>query len=286
MGLSVGLAAPRHSVALDVKVSCLSFLYCALLNVANKVFRGRHTGHHHVPPRRLSSTCIHRRNPDSSTCIHRSNTGRFSSVNTPAQRHRNEVSLTVHGSAGFRHDSLHELPAAASPPPDGRGPSQEAAAGLQQKGMARIASCPGGLSALSAPALIKPEYSHRNHKQFLDLYDLGAVLGTGGYAVVRECTCKATGAKFAAKMMTVSEHPESGGRDIDRQVHAAAAHEAHAWVSCVLPCLMRLRRCIVVAQEVACTFAAHVPSHVLQLFSCARTRQRCLPTSRQPCGPP
>lgn len=65
---------------------------------------------------------------------------------------------------------------------------------------------------------MKPEYSRRNHKNFLDIYELGAVLGTGGYAVVRECTKVATGEKFAAKMMTVSEHPESSGREIAKQV--------------------------------------------------------------------
>ena len=44
------------------------------------------------------------------------------------------------------------------------------------------------------------------------------MLGTGGYAVVRECVHKATGEKYAAKMMTVSDSAEAGGRDIDRQV--------------------------------------------------------------------
>ena len=82
----------------------------------------------------------------------------------------------------------------------------------------RTCSCPGKLKDPASINLVKPEYSRRNHKNFLDIYELGAVLGTGGYAVVRECTNIATGEKFAAKMMTVSEHPESGGREIAKQV--------------------------------------------------------------------
>jgi serine/threonine protein kinase len=85
-------------------------------------------------------------------------------------------------------------------------------------GMKRTSSCPGKLKDPASIELVKPEYSRRNHKNFLDIYSLGAVLGTGGYAVVRECTNIATGKKFAAKMMTVSEHPESGGREIAKQV--------------------------------------------------------------------
>lgn len=141
--------------------------------------------------------------------------------------------IDLSADAGFRHDSLHEPPAAGPPatpaPPTAPAPAPEPS-GLLPKGMARITSCPQDLAALSAPALINPEYSHRNHKQFLDLYDLGPVLGTGGYAVVRECTRKATGERFAAKMMTVSEHPESGGREIDRQVRPRGTPHWH-------PCL-------------------------------------------------
>jgi hypothetical protein len=83
--------------------------------------------------------------------------------------------------------------------------------------MTRVATCPDDLSA-AAPDLVKPGYSRRNHKSFLDLYDLGKVLGTGGYAVVRECVRKGTGAVFAAKMMTVSENHEVNARAVDRQV--------------------------------------------------------------------
>lgn len=121
-----------------------------------------------------------------------------------------------------RSTAAEVLPAQTQAPPAAadhtRVKAKPAAAGLLFKGMPRIASCPQQLAALSAPTLIKPEYSHRNHKQFLDLYELGRVLGTGGYAVVRECTRKSTGERFAAKMMTVSEYPESGGREVDRQV--------------------------------------------------------------------
>ena len=56
------------------------------------------------------------------------------------------------------------------------------------------------------------------------------MLGTGGYAVVRACVHKASGARYAAKMMTVSDCPASGGRDIDREARCFLA---------VLQCMAR-----------------------------------------------
>jgi hypothetical protein len=84
------------------------------------------------------------------------------------------------------------------------------------KGLKRVSTCPHTLATLDTALLGKCQ---RNHRPFLELYDLGEVIGTGGYAVVRECVHKATGEKFAAKMMTVSESPVSGDRNIDREVH-------------------------------------------------------------------
>ena len=146
--------------------------------------------------------------------------------------------------AGLRHDDLHEPVSGSSraslvnpittnhhaetlqEPLDGestpRSPLTEHGGGVHSgsQRMQRTCSCPGKLKDPAAIMLVKPEYSRRNHKNFLEIYDIGAVLGTGGYAVVRECTNIATGEKFAAKMMTVSEHPESGGREIAKQVRA------------------------------------------------------------------
>ena len=127
--------------------------------------------------------------------------------------------------AGLRHTELH-LPA-TDPPPIGppldtpappAAPATAAPTKDEPAKLKRVATCPRTLAALSAPALVKREFSKRNHRPFLDLYELGAVVGTGGYAVVRECVHRGSGKKYAAKMMTVSDAPESGGRDIDRTV--------------------------------------------------------------------
>jgi serine/threonine protein kinase len=88
----------------------------------------------------------------------------------------------------------------------------------RSKGVKRVATCPHTLAALDTSSLAKKQHGRRNHRPFLELYELGDVIGTGGYAVVRECVHKNTGEKFAAKMMVVSENPVSGDRNIDREV--------------------------------------------------------------------
>lgn len=70
---------------------------------------------------------------------------------------------------------------------------------------------------MAVPEALRPGASRRNHQPFLDLYELGRVIGTGGYAVVRECVRRASGERFAAKLMTVADAPAAGGRDIDLQ---------------------------------------------------------------------
>lgn len=162
---------------------------------------------------------------------------------TPIMQWLYKLGCILQKYAGLRHDDLHDpvsgggreslhTPATVDQADvGGKGlPLEAASAGLSpltsqiisgyavSSGLKRISSCPSKLKDPAAVELVKPEYSRRNHKNFLDLYELGPVLGTGGYAVVRECTKLATGEKFAAKMMTVSEHPESGGREIAKQV--------------------------------------------------------------------
>jgi hypothetical protein len=134
--------------------------------------------------------------------------------------------------AGLRHDNLHEPVSGSRTSPPFQHDNekteesmQSSSRGCHNRNWKRTASCPWNLKDPASINLVKPEYSKRNHKEFLDLYTMGAVLGTGGYAVVRECTNKATGMKYAAKMMTVSEHPESGGREIAKQVHFLFFHQ-------------------------------------------------------------
>ena len=50
------------------------------------------------------------------------------------------------------------------------------------KGLKRVATCPDKLAPLAAQALVKPQATRRNHRGFLDLYNLGALLTQG-----REC---------------------------------------------------------------------------------------------------
>jgi hypothetical protein len=173
--------------------------------------------------------------------------------------------------AGFRHDSLHAPEASVAAP--GR---RKAAT----SGMKRVSSCPSNLKDPAAPSLIKPEYSRRNHKNFLDLYELGPVLGTGGYAVVRECVHKGTGAKFAAKMMTVSEHPESGGRDVDREVRHPALHAAAVvwlWLAQqllpTLPCSAR-SHCAVCVRALTLYGATLARTHPVRAHACMRSTLR------------
>ena len=132
--------------------------------------------------------------------------------------------------AGLRHTQRHSPTAARTASPVFKPAAQSATANAPSAmppasppaTLKRVNTCPHKLATTAPVAtLVKTEYSKRNHKQFLELYELGAVVGTGGYAVVRECVRKSTGQKFAAKMMTVSDSPESGGRDIDRQVCAS-----------------------------------------------------------------
>ena len=101
--------------------------------------------------------------------------------------------------------------------------SSASGAAAAAPGLKRVATCPTALAPAAAAGLVSQQYARRNHRPFLELYELGRVIGTGGYAVVRECVHRATGERFAAKMMTVSEDPASGGRDIDKQARTAAA---------------------------------------------------------------
>lgn len=136
------------------------------------------------------------------------------------------VSASSRGSSSLLNPSKHasdqdaaQLPMGPESPSHSplAGPDKSSTRGGSSGGLKRTSSCPGKLKDPACIMLVNPEYSMRNHQNFLDIYELGAVLGTGGYAVVRECTNIATGEKFAAKMMTVSEHPEAGGREIAKQ---------------------------------------------------------------------
>lgn len=51
----------------------------------------------------------------------------------------------------------------------------------------------------------------RSFRRFKTCYTVGKVLGTGGFAVVRECMCTRTGERFAVKIMNVGKEEEEGG---------------------------------------------------------------------------
>lgn len=86
----------------------------------------------------------------------------------------------------------------------GRSRASSSSSGLSPKTLkAHFPSSPN-LTALDTTELIKPECRARSHHHFEDDYDLGAFLGSGGFAAVYHCTHRRTGTQRAVKIIRVS----------------------------------------------------------------------------------
>ena len=80
---------------------------------------------------------------------------------------------------------------------------------LSLRGRAHFASSPN-LCSLDTTELVKPECRARSYLNFFDEYELGAFLGSGGFAAVYRCTHKRTGARRAVKVVRVSASDDAG----------------------------------------------------------------------------
>ena len=81
------------------------------------------------------------------------------------------------------------------------------------RSLRRSRSAPGGLQELdNAAHILSIGYVHR-HRPFADEYDIGDAIGTGGFAVVRKATHRATGQTYAVKTLRVKAG--GGGSDSD-----------------------------------------------------------------------
>ena len=69
----------------------------------------------------------------------------------------------------------------------------------------------------SAGQLVAASARARSFRRFKTCYTVGKVLGTGGFAVVRECMCTRTGERFAVKIMNVGKEEDDGDEEMSRE---------------------------------------------------------------------
>jgi len=65
-----------------------------------------------------------------------------------------------------------------------------------------------------------------------ELYDIGPLLGRGGFAVVHSARCRLSGARVALKVIDTARLSEEERKRVDREidVHATVSREAHPHV--------------------------------------------------------